>query len=310
METITLPANAEPDANTVSQLDSLRDDIKSGHTTLLHHCIKLGKQLSAARDLSQDYEGGFMKWVKEELDWSRQYAYNYINVFETFGELPDDSQSLPIGLTAAIALGRPSTPEDARTEALKLAKEGTTVSASTARDIIKKHKDLDPERYPERKTNSSTPAVSQFGDGNGKLPATEAQAQHATRLLIKQNYDNNQEAIAALGVGYPDGKEIARICQEIQGENTEFKVGKALAQGARDVIQQELKEQLNDNPEDTFSEQLSQPLDDIFQPLETLEPDTIIERLHETINSLRMQLQNKNEELEMLRSQLMNKDLG
>ena len=302
METITLPG--KPEINSYQQLEQLRNEIKTGHTTLLQHCIVLGRQLSAARDLTQDRNGGFLQWVKEELGWSRQYAYNYINVYETFGELPDEAQSLPIGLTAAIALGRPSTPEEARTEAIKLAESGKSVSASTARDIIKKHKDLDPERYPERKTSNSSPAVSQFGDGNSKLPATEVQAQHATRLLIKQNYDNNQEAILALGVGYPDSKEIARVCQEIQGENTEFKVGKALAQGARDVIKQELQEQLNNSPDETFAPQLSQPLEDIFKPVETLEPDSILESLHETINSLRIQLQNKDEEIRQLKQQL------
>lgn len=306
METITLSANAEQNGNSHSQLEQLRDEIKTGHTTLLHHCILLGKQINAARDLSQDRDGGFMKWVKEELGWSRQYAYNYINIYETFGELPDEAQSLPIGLTAAIALGRPSTPPEARDEAIKIAESGKTVSASTARDIIKKHREADPERYPERKTGNTTPAVSQFGDGNSKLPASEAQAQHAVRLLIKQNYDNNQEAIAALGVGYPDNKEIARVCQEIQGEDTEFKVAKALAQGARDVIKRELQEQLNKNPDETLAPQLNQPLEEIFQPLDqaSLEPDNIIENLHETINGLRTELQNKDEQIKHLQDQL------
>ncbi len=306
MNTSTLADNSQPNPSTQNQLEQLRDTIKTGHTNLLQHCISLGKHLSAARDLSQDKEGGFIKWVKDELGWSRQYAYNYINVFDTFGELPDEAQNLPIGLTAAIALGRPSTPPEARTEALKIAETGKSISASTARDIIKKHKDLDPERYPERKTNNPTPSVTQFGDGSSKLPASEAQAQHAVRLLIKNNYDNNQEAIAALVVGYPDNTEIARVCQEIQGENTEFKVPKALAQGARNVIKQELQEQLNNKPDETFEEKLSQPLEEIFQPIDevTFEPDNMLESLHETINTLRATLQSKEEEIKRLRDQL------
>ena len=306
METITVPMNSELSANSHSQLEHLRDEIKTGHTTLLNHCIMLGKRLSEARELAQSREGGFLTWVKEELGWSRQYAYNYINVFETFGELPDESNSLPIGLTAAIALGRPSTPQEARDEAIKIAESGKPVNASTARDIIKKHKEADPDRYPEKKTGASSAGSSQFGDGNSKIPATETQAQHAVRLLIKRNYDNNQEAIAALGVGYPDKDEIARICQEIQGENSEFKVGKALAQGARDAIKYELQQQVDAQPEETFSESLNQPLEEIFQAPEQaeLEPDTIIETMQETINSLRAELQSKDEEIRMLRTQL------
>lgn len=298
--------NSSLTENTQTQLQQLRDSIKTGHTNLLQHCIALGKQLSTARDLTQNQEGGFMKWVKDELGWSRQYAYNYINVFDTFGTLPNEAQNLPIGLTAAIALGKPSTPAEARTEALKLAESGKTISASTAKDIIKKHKDLDPERYPERKTNNPTPNVTQFGDGSSKLPASEAQAQHATRLLIKNNYDNNQEAIAALNVGYPDNTEIARVCQEIQGENTEFRVPKALAQGARNVIKQELQEELNKKPDETFEEKLSQPLEEIFQPIDEVafQPDNILENLHETINTLRATLQSKEEEIKRLRDQL------
>ncbi|MEM6431119.1 MAG: hypothetical protein AAF708_17920 [Deinococcota bacterium] len=307
-----------------NQLDHLRDEIKSGHTKLLHDCIMLGKHLHDARELARDREGGFLGWIKDELGWSRQYAYNYINVYETFGKLPGGAQNLPIGLTAAIELGRPSTPEEARDEALKLAESGQAVSANTARDIIKKHKDTgsgysdrdpaDPDSYPERKTGVSSPAAGQFGDGNSKLPATDAQAQYATRLLIKQNYDNNQEAIAALAVGYPDEKEIARVCQEKQGQDMPFKVPKALAQRARDVIKQELQAQSGDTPTETFAEQLSQPSAEVFKPpFDTSVPgeagsiaesEDIIAALNETINSLRVELQSKDEEIKRLREQL------
>ncbi|MEM7734475.1 MAG: hypothetical protein AAF267_01685 [Deinococcota bacterium] len=313
----------EANGNDKNQLDHLRDEIKSGHTKLLHDCIMLGKHLHDARELARDREGGFLGWIKDELGWSRQYAYNYINVYETFGKLPGGAQNLPIGLTAAIELGRPSTPEEARSEVLKLAESGQTVSANTARDIIKKHKDtgsavrdsdVDPDSYPERKTGVKGSAAGQFGDGNSKLPATDAQAQYATRLLIKQNYDNNQEAIAALAVGYPDEKEIARVCQEKQGQDMPFKVSKALAQSARDVIKQELQAQLGDTPTETFAEQLSQPSEEVFKPpFDTsvpgeagsiLESEAIITALNETINSLRVELQSKDEEIKQLREQL------
>ncbi len=311
MQTITLNSEAtlEISPETQIQLDQIRDEIKAEHTRMIHHCILLGKQLSTARDLAQGYDGGFLQWIKDELAWSRQYAYNYINVYEAFGELPDEDQDLPIGLTAAIALGRPSTPEDARTEAIEMAKSGKPVSASTARDIIRQHKELDPESYPEVKTGNSTPNVTQFGDGNSKIPATEAQALHAVRLLIKEHYDDNQEAIAALNVGYPDNKVIADKCQEIQGQNTEFKVAKALAEGVRNIVVRELKEQLDNKPEETLAPQLSQAVEEIFMPIEAIEPesidsDNIIENLHETINSLRTELQHKDEEIERLRAQL------
>jgi len=277
MDTITLstenPIEVSPETHL--QLEQIRDEIKAGHMRMLQHCIQLGKQLNEA-----------------------------INVFETFGELPDEAQDLPIGLTAAIALGRPSTPEDARKEAVEMAEAGKPVSASTARDIIRKHKELDPESYPEIKTGGGSPNVTQFGDGNSKIPATEAQALHAVRLLIKEHYDDNQEAIAALNVGYPDNKVIAEKCQEIQGQNTEFKVAKALAEGTRNIVSSELKEQVDDTPEETFAPQLSQPLEEIFQPVEEIVPDNIMENLHETINSLRAELQNKDEEIKRLRQQL------
>ena len=315
METITLNSEtaieniAEISAETQIQLEQIRDEIKADHTRMIHHCILLGKHLSAARELAQSFDGGFLQWIKDELGWSRQYAYNYINVYETFGELPDEAQDLPIGLTAAIALGRPSTPEDARTEAIEMAKAGKPVSASTARDIIRQHKELDPETYPEVKTGNSTPNVTQFGDGNSKIPATEAQALHAVRLLIKEHYDDNQEAVAALNVGYPDNKVIAEKCQDIQGQNTEFKVAKALAEGVRNIVSRELKEQIENKPEETLAPQLSQAVEEIFQPIEAMEPesiesDNIIENLYETINSLRTELQDKEQEIERLRAEL------
>lgn len=83
--------------------------------------------------------GQFTSWLKIEFQWSRSTAYNYINVFETFGSCPNFGQ-LNIAPSALYLLAAPSTCKEAREEALESAKFGETVTYSKAKAIVGKHK--------------------------------------------------------------------------------------------------------------------------------------------------------------------------
>ncbi|BAZ49789.1 hypothetical protein NIES4103_24010 [Nostoc sp. NIES-4103] len=83
--------------------------------------------------------GQFTCWLKTEFQWSRSTAYNYINVFETFGSCPNFGQ-LNIAPSALYLLAAPSTCKEAREEALESAKLGETVTYSKAKAIVGKHK--------------------------------------------------------------------------------------------------------------------------------------------------------------------------
>lgn len=85
--------------------------------------------------------GQFNLWLKTEFQWSRSTAYNYINIFESFGSCPNFGQ-LDIAISALYLLAAPSTPETAREEALERAVEGETISSTKAKAIANHHKKL------------------------------------------------------------------------------------------------------------------------------------------------------------------------
>lgn len=83
--------------------------------------------------------GEFNAWLKVEFQWSRSTAYNYINVFETFGSCPNFGQ-LNIAASALYLLAAPSSSKEAREEALESARRGEIVTYSKAKAIVSSHK--------------------------------------------------------------------------------------------------------------------------------------------------------------------------
>jgi hypothetical protein len=83
--------------------------------------------------------GEFNSWLKIEFQWSRSTAYNYINVFETFGSCPNFRQ-LNIAASALYLLAAPSATKEAREEALESARLGEAITYSKAKAIVSSHK--------------------------------------------------------------------------------------------------------------------------------------------------------------------------
>lgn len=87
--------------------------------------------------------GQFEAWLKGEFGWSRRTAYNFINVYEAFGERANLAQ-IEIATSALYLLAAPSTPQEVRSEVLQRAKEGETVTHKELRQVIKEEKLLSP----------------------------------------------------------------------------------------------------------------------------------------------------------------------
>ncbi len=113
------------------------DEIKERLRDSVQATWDIGQRLVEVRD-RLGY-GRFYSWLKVEFEWSPRTAYNYISVFESFKSCATFSQ-VEIATSALYLLASPSTPEEARSEALERAKLGETITRSKAKEIASKHK--------------------------------------------------------------------------------------------------------------------------------------------------------------------------
>ncbi|MUG94896.1 DUF3102 domain-containing protein [Scytonema sp. UIC 10036] len=98
---------------------------------------EIGQKLAEVR--SQLKHGQFETWLKAEFGWSRRTAYNFINVYEAFGECANLAQ-IDIGTTALYILAAPSTPQSVRQQFLQRAKEGENITSKNLRQVIESEK--------------------------------------------------------------------------------------------------------------------------------------------------------------------------
>ncbi|MEA5513958.1 DUF3102 domain-containing protein [Nodularia sp. UHCC 0506] len=86
---------------------------------------EIGESLAEVR--AQLKHGQFETWLKAEFGWSRRTAYNFINVYETFGNRANLAQ-IDIATSALYLLAAPSTPENLREQYLQEAKTGKRIT--------------------------------------------------------------------------------------------------------------------------------------------------------------------------------------
>jgi len=97
--------------------------------------IAVGQELIAVKERLK--HGEFGKWLKARFGWTRMTAHRLMNVAERFGEM---SQNVTFEPSAAYLLAAPSTPDEAREEAVERAKKGAVIDLATAREIVATHK--------------------------------------------------------------------------------------------------------------------------------------------------------------------------
>lgn len=157
---------------------------------------EIGQNLVEVRDRLEF--GQFHEWLRAEFRWSRSTAYNYINVFVSFGSCPNFGQ-LDIALSALYLLAKSSTPEEARREALERAAQGETITPSAAKAIVAFHTiDIEAETVAEEEQPpipvQSTPKVVSPAPPNPEQaseelhsPAEPYQAGGRVRILCRQH---------------------------------------------------------------------------------------------------------------------------
>ena len=128
---------------------------------------EIGQRLADVR--SQLKHGQFESWLKAEFGWSRRTAYNFINVYETFGERANLAQ-IDIATSALYLLAAPSTPQDVREQYLEKAKEGEKVTHKDLRLEIEQKKQKSTPLVKKKLSNISTPILEKQPETSSSTP--------------------------------------------------------------------------------------------------------------------------------------------
>jgi hypothetical protein len=115
-------------------------EIKSLMKRAAQDIIEIGLKLIEVGGLLE--HGKFLGWLTLEFPgFGKSTAYNCMNVAKKFPTVGN----LEIGAKALYLLAAPSTPDFAREEAILRADSGETITYSTAKDIVEKHKEYEQE---------------------------------------------------------------------------------------------------------------------------------------------------------------------
>jgi hypothetical protein len=107
--------------------------------------IEIGRLLNLCRDELKE-EGRWLAWLKNEFDWSRRTAENYINVYVAFG-LKDaitgevaNFATFDVPISALYLISAPSTPKEVRTEVIARAEAGEKVLVEEVKRVVARSK--------------------------------------------------------------------------------------------------------------------------------------------------------------------------
>ncbi len=90
--------------------------------------LGIGEKLTQVQELLRhDKKGGFRTWLEAEFGLNYRTGYNFIRVWEKFGNCEKFSQ-LDIAISALYLLAAPSTPEPALRSALEQALSGVRIT--------------------------------------------------------------------------------------------------------------------------------------------------------------------------------------
>lgn len=182
---------------------------------------EIGQRLADVR--IQLGHGQFDSWLKAEFGWSRRTAYNFINVYETFGERANLAQ-IDIATSALYLLAAPSTPKALREEYLLKAKEGEKITHKELRsEIDQKKRKSTPESLESPEKNTENSADSSTESEN--LPLTQSSSR------VEQPV-NNQDLPSIINFAIPKIVDIESVeVTQPQTDESLPTVGKVVENG-------------------------------------------------------------------------------
>lgn len=152
--------------------------------------------------------GSFGVWLDAEFGWAERTARNFMAVATTFKSAT--VADLNIGAKALYMLAAPSTPEEARDEAIERAQNGEVITHATAKTIVAQHKGAPPVKpAPQPEPSSLAKAYQQAG----QILAPATRPPTVTYGKLEDDY---QPDVPDMDVNDLDSEE---------SESTGFKVG-------------------------------------------------------------------------------------
>ncbi len=124
------------DAGSCNVVKQRTDEIKVLVHRTAQGVVDIGLKLIEVKDILG--HNHFGPWLDSEFGWGKRQAQRFMNVADQFAG-KSDKLSL-FAPSALYLLAAPSTPTEAREEAVNLAMNGHNITHSTANDIINTHK--------------------------------------------------------------------------------------------------------------------------------------------------------------------------
>ncbi len=125
------------DAETRIVVQQRTGEIKALVKKTVQDVIEIGEKLVEVKE-RLGY-GHFGAWLDAEFEWTDQYARQLMNVAREFGGLENETL-FRFAPSALRLLAAPSTPADARDEALARARAGEEIGYKESKDIVAEHK--------------------------------------------------------------------------------------------------------------------------------------------------------------------------
>jgi hypothetical protein len=167
---------------------------------------EIGQKLADVRDRLE--YGVFDSWLKAEFEWSRRTAYNYIKIFETFGSCATVAQ-LGIAAKTLYLLAAPSTPSDARSEALERAALGEAITHNEAKAIVSRHKESATRSAPSANVDAFAETMERQSSAALAPNQPETEVKTEQLLGVPENFDSSG-SIAQV-------KEVKPVLSECNG---------------------------------------------------------------------------------------------
>lgn len=146
------------DAETRIVVQQRTSEIKALMKKTAQDIIEIGEKLIEVKGKLP--HGGFGGWLAAEFEWTPQHARRFMAVADAFNG--QNEQIERFAPSALYLLAAPSTPDDARAEAIERAEAGERITHAAAKDIVADHKPPPPPQITEPDPPAPPPAPAPY----------------------------------------------------------------------------------------------------------------------------------------------------